>query len=146
MQIRKDIILRGAKSKTVNALIDTGASLTLIPKKIADEIEVKYLNKKQQMHGAFEGGEDIAEIAAIDMNFPFLEDLNYIAEVAVSSKATDVLIGLDILNPLKITIDTDTHELSIKNEIVDGVKNGLAIVGGVAIAGTILYLLFGRKK
>ena len=46
MQIRKNLILRGAVSKTIDVLIDTGAGLTLLPKKIADELGVKYTGEK----------------------------------------------------------------------------------------------------
>lgn len=143
MQIRKEVTLRGFNTKTVNALIDTGAAVTLIPKKLADELGVKYLNKKQKLSGAFSGGEDLVDIALIDIIFPWLGNINHVTEIAVSSKATDTLIGLDILMPLNISINTQTHELTVKNQIVDAAKTGLAVVGGAAIIGFVLYLLFG---
>ena len=146
MQIRKDIILEGAKSKCVNALIDTGASITLLPKKLADEIGARYTGEKQPLSGIFDNSGDVGEVAIINVKFPFLNNLNYLARVAVSAKATDVLIGLDVLNPLKMTIDTDTHELSVKNEVVEFGKASLMIVGGVVVAGLILDFLFGKKK
>lgn len=146
MQILKDIILEGSKSKTVKVVIDTGASMTLLPKKIADEIGVRYTGEKQPLGGAFESLNDIAEVAIVNIKFPFLNNLNYVAKVAVSTKAIGVLIGMDILNPLKIIIDTNTHQIVVKDEMKEAVKTGLMIVGGAAVLGTILYVLFRRRK
>jgi predicted aspartyl protease len=146
MQIRKKLIIEGSRQENVDALIDTGASVTLLPKNIADKIGVKYTGETQSLGGAFEGLGDVADVAVVNIRFPFLNNLNYLARVAVSAKAKDILIGLDILNPLSIIVDTKTHELRIKNESADAIIGGLALVGVGAIAYLVLNALFGKKK
>ncbi len=145
MQIRKDIIIEGLRSKILNVLIDTGAEMTLLPKKVADEIGVRYTGEKRFMGGAFEGLDDIIDMAIVNIKFPFLNNRNHVATVAVSTKATDILLGLDVLNQLKMTIDIHTHQIVVKNEVVEAAKTGLMIAGGVAVVGVILYALFGRR-
>ena len=146
MQIRKKVVFEGSNSRVVDALIDTGASMTLLPKKFADEIGVKYTGERRRFTGAFEGGYDNAYIANVNLRFPFLNDAYYSAVIAVSEKATEVLIGLDIFNALKIRIDSDTGHIVVKDETVDLVKDGLAIAGIVAIGIVVLSALFGNKR
>ena len=142
MQIRKDIVLEGSSSITANVLVDTGASMTLLPKSVADRIGVKYTGEQVSMSGAFAGMGDMADVAVVSIRFPFLNNLLYVTRVAVSTKANDILLGLDILNPLKMTIDTHTHEIVVKNEVIEVAKAGLMVAGGIAITALILKALF----
>ena len=56
-----------------------------------------------------------------------------------------IIVGMTILQPLGITIDTKTHKLYIKNEIWEAFKtvvgNGVLILGGIAIIGGIIEAL-----
>ena len=67
------------------------------------------------MSGAFAGMSDMVDIAVVSIRFPFLNNLLYVMSIAVSTKTHDILLGLDVLNPLKMMIDTQTHEIIVKD-------------------------------
>ena len=140
------MIIEGLRSTNVSALIDTGASYTMLPKQLADEIGVRYTGERVQLGGAFAGGSDNAYLAFATLKFPFFDNLTYMPKIAISEKATDILVGMDVLNPLKIVIDSHTGELTIKDEIVDLAKGGLMIVGVGAVAYGIYKLFFDKKE
>lgn len=145
MKIKKDIVFEGISGKSVNAVIDTGASYTLLPKRIADEIGVRYTGERLKLGGAFLGLSDNTHIAIANIKFPFLNNLTYSSRIAVSERAKNTLIGMDVLNPLKIVVDTRTGELTIKDDLVELAKGGLMVVGAGVVAYGLFKLFFGKN-
>ena len=62
--------------------------------------------------------------------------------VAISDKETRPIIGMDIMNPLGITIDTKAKTLSLRNPDNDNLKNILAVIGNATlfVGGIILVV------
>lgn len=146
MQIRETISFEGKKgSKSVEALIDTGAEVTLIPKSLADELIDEYLEKKLRLKSA-SGHVTEANVAYMKVGFPSLNNISYVGEIAIIDNNDTILIGLDILNALNIHVDSKNRTIYLSNETLEAAKTGLAVVGGVALIGTVLYLLFGRRR
>ena len=69
--------------------------------------------------------------------FPSLKGIGGRFPFVMDSTGRKLIIGMDILKPLEITIDTKTHQLSVKNEIWEAFKTlsaiGVLVVGGVKL-------------
>ncbi len=104
------------------ALVDTGASLTLIDRDVADDIGVKYLKRKIKVIVA-DGHEIYADLAIIDKFIVEGEELPY-THIAVSNFAKELkeklktlglidwcIIGLTTLEILQLIPDPTTGTL-----------------------------------
>jgi len=93
------------KSKKVKALVDTGASLTVLPEEIAKELEIKPLREEKVMTGAglvkVKRGE--ARIKLLDKEAPF--------NVWISNFIDKILLGVIVLETLGFKIDPKTGKL-----------------------------------
>lgn len=146
MQIKETINFEGEKgSKSVEALIDTGAEITSIPKSLANELVDRYLEKKFYLKSASSHVTE-ANVAYIKVEFPSLNNISYLGEIAIVNNNDTILIGLDILNALNIHVDSKRKTIYLRDETLEAAKTGLAVVGGAALIGTVLYLLFGKRK
>jgi predicted aspartyl protease len=138
MRIYTDIKLKGASNEIIiNALIDSGAEISLMPLRIAQNIGAWKTNEYIDIKSVHE---EIKECSIIIAELYFIS-LNLVGgqfRFAMSDVAKEVIIGMDILKPLGITIDTKSNSLSIKNEILEAFKT-LSTVG-VITYGTIKLL------
>lgn len=92
-------------SGKVKALVDTGASLTTLPEKLADELEIKATSQEQVATGAgiitISRGE--AWIKVDGKEGPF--------SVWISDIIDKVLLGVIVLESLGFTVDPTTGKL-----------------------------------
>jgi clan AA aspartic protease len=97
--------LEKKRSKTVSALVDTGASLTTLPKKLADELGIKVTSHEQVSTGAgiikISRGE--AWIKVNGKEGPF--------SVWISDIIDKTLLGVIVLESLGFTVDPATGKL-----------------------------------
>ena len=137
MRIYANVRLQGANNESVeNAIIDTGAEISLMPSRIAVNIGAWCTNQQMNVVGVHGEARTLPIIVA-HLHFPALNDVGGQFAFVMSNTERELLIGMDILNPLGITIDTQTHQLSIKNEIWEAFKTlaavGVIIYGGVKL-------------
>ena len=137
MRIYKPIKFQGRKGETVkNSLIDTGASISLIPIELARLVGARRTDHYVNVTGVHGQSRNLP-IGQIGIFFPDLGDKGGNFLVAISDVEKDPIIGMDVLRPLGISIDTKTGELSIKNEIWEAFKTlsalGVAFFFGIKI-------------
>ncbi|MDI6826513.1 MAG: aspartyl protease family protein [Candidatus Aenigmarchaeota archaeon] len=97
--------LERKKSKKVNALVDTGASLTVLPKKLADELEIKPIKEERVATGA---GEIKVERGRAWIK---LKDKEDVFPVWISDFVDKVLLGVVILESFGFEVDPATGKL-----------------------------------
>ena len=105
-----DIIIRGSKKrKEVSAMVDSGAGISLISKRLAEEVGYEISNETMNIAMADETtiscpiGYIIMELGSCDVRMP----------VAIFDKLVEeLLIGLDMLKELGVKIDMGNGELS----------------------------------
>lgn len=92
-------------SKSVKALVDTGASLTVLPKRLADELGIKSVSEERVTTGAgtikIMRGE--AWIKLLGKEGPF--------SVWISEFINEVLLGVVVLQTLGFELDPTTERL-----------------------------------
>ncbi|HDN82973.1 MAG TPA: aspartyl protease [Candidatus Altiarchaeales archaeon] len=97
--------LERTKSKRVKALVDTGVTLTVLPEKLAKELEIKPLREEKVMTGAglvkVRRGE--ARIKLLNKEAPF--------DVWISDFIDKVLLGVIVLEALGFKVDPKTGKL-----------------------------------
>lgn len=145
MRIYVNVKFKGARGECIEkALIDTGAEISVIPLEVARKIGAWRTNQKTTLIGVHKQ----ARTLPLGVLYVFFPSLNYIGgkfPVAISDVEEKPLIGMDILKPLGITIDTKTHKLLVRNEIWEAFKE-LAAWGVLFYAGIkILDSLFEQK-
>jgi len=146
MRIYKPIKFKGARGETIReSLIDTGASISLIPKELAITVGAWPTDLNVNVRGVH-GESRSLPIGRIGTFFPELGDKGGYFLVAVSDVEKKPVIGMDILKPLGVTIDTKTGELSIKNEIWEAFKTISGIAVAVFFGVKISEKLFGEEK
>lgn len=97
--------LEKKKSTVVKALVDTGASLTVLPKKLADELEIAATSEEKVTTGA---GEIKVKGANIWIKIRDREKTN---PVWISDIIDRVLIGVVTLESLGFAVDPATGTL-----------------------------------
>jgi len=97
--------LEKTKSKKVNALVDTGASLTVLPKKLAEELEIKLLSTEEVSTGAgiikVERGRAWIKLKNKEDAFP----------IWISDVIDKVLLGVVVLESFGFEVDPTTGKL-----------------------------------
>jgi clan AA aspartic protease len=95
-------------SKKVKALVDTGASLTTLPKKLADELGIKPTSQEQVSTGAglIEVSRGEAWITVKAKEGPF--------NIWISEIIDKVLLGVVVLESLGFKVDPTTGTLEEK--------------------------------
>jgi predicted aspartyl protease len=137
MRIYKPIKFKGARRRiTKQSLIDTGANISLIPIELARHIGAWRTNQNVNVKGVH-GQQRPLPLGKIGIFFPDLGNKGGYFLVAVSDVEEVPIIGMDVLKPLGINIDTKTEELSIKHEVWEAFKTlsgiGIAFFLGVKI-------------
>ena len=144
--IYKSVKFRGARGETIReSLIDTGASISLIPRELAITVGAWRTSQYINVTGVH-GKSRVLPIGKIGIFFPTLEDKGGYFFVAVSDVEKEPIIGMDVLKPLGIGIETKTGELSIKNEIWEAFKTISGIGVAFFLGVKILEKLFEEEK
>lgn len=146
MSILKNIKFKGAKEEIIEqSLIDTGASISLIPIELAKRVGAWCTDLDVKVVGVHKQSRDLS-LVKVGIFFPDLGDKGGYFIAAVSDVEKEPIIGMDILRPLGISIETSTGELSIKNEVWEAFKT-LSSVGVIVFLGVkIIEKLFGEEK
>ena len=134
MRIYAEVQLQGETTFiSQNALVDTGAEISLIPSSIARNVGAWNTNQQTNVVGVHGQGR-ILPIVVANLYFPSLNNVGGEVAFTMSDVEQEVIVGMDILEPLGIIVDTKTGQLSIKNEIWEAFKI-LATVGVIAWGG-----------
>jgi len=120
----------------VRALIDTGADISIIPSSIAYRIGAWHTNQQTTIVGVH-GKAKMLPLVSAYLYFPFLNNKGGKFIFAMNNRE-EPIVGMDILRPIGITINTKTHQLSIKNEVWEAFKT-LAAVGVIVWGGIKLF-------
>lgn len=136
MQIRYPVFLQGSRGQVIaNALIDTGAEVSVMPTGAAQEVGAWLTNYNQALTGIHGDTRAFAVVVA-NIEFSALKVAGRFA-FAMSDFTSEVIIGMDVLRPLGISVDTASHELSVKNAVWEAFKTlaaiGVIVVGGVKL-------------
>ncbi len=142
MQIYHRVTLRGGRTEVVeSALIDTGAELSLLPSRLAGWIGAWLTNYETTVVGVHGDGKTLP-IVVSDLAFPQLNNVGGRFAFVVSESEGPLIVGMDILKPLGITIDTTNHQLGVKNEVWEAFKTlagvGVLVVGGLKILAQLV--------
>lgn len=137
MRIYVEVCLQGETNYTsYGALVDTGAELSLIPSSIARSIGAWSTSQQTNVIGVHGQGR-ILPIVVANIYFPSLNNAGGEVAFAMSDVEQEPIIGMDILKPLGIIVDTKTSKLSINNEIWEAFKTlatiGVLVWGGIKI-------------
>jgi clan AA aspartic protease len=97
--------LERTRLKKVNALVDMGASLTVLPKKLAEELEIKPLSTDEVSTG---GGMIKVERGRALIRLKNKED---VFPVWISSVIDKVLLGVVVLEVFGFEVDPATGKL-----------------------------------
>lgn len=146
MRIYAKIGFKGARNRLVKkALIDTGAEISLIPIDLARRIGAWRTNRSINLVGVHRQTRRLP-IGKLGIFFENLNNKGGYFLVAVSDIEDKPIIGMDVLKPLGVSIDTKTHQLTIKNEIWEAFKTLSAI--GILTFGAVKILekLFEEKR
>ena len=94
-----------SRSVSVKALVDTGATLTVVPRKIADELGLPVIGKS-----VVQTAKGVAELEA---RFGVVEIMGEEtpARILVSDRVDTVLIGITVLEQLGLEVDPVTGKL-----------------------------------
>ena len=142
MRIYKPIKFKGARSETIRkSLIDTGASISLVPKELAITVGAWRTDQSKKLTG-IHGQSRVLPIVKIGIFFPELGNKGGDFLAAVSDVEKEPIIGMDVLKSVGISINTKTGELLIQNEIWEAFKTFSAMFVGVKV----LEKLFGEEK
>jgi len=146
MRILKNIKFKGAREEIIEqSLIDTGASISLRPIELARRVGAWRTDQDVKVVGVHKQSR-VLSLGKVGIFFPDLEDKGGYFIAAVSDVEKEPIIGMDILRPLGISIETSTGELSIKNEVWEAFKT-LSGVGVIVFLGVkIIEKLFGEEK
>lgn len=136
MRIYHSIQLQASRAQApYNALIDTGAEISMIPSSAASVVGAWRTDYTQSVTGVHQDTKTFPMVVAY-LSFP---DLNVGGRFpfVMSGLSQEVVIGIDILKPLGISIDTATNRLSVKSEVWEAFKTlaalGVLVVGGIKI-------------
>jgi len=125
MKIYENIIYSASKgSKSKKSLIDTGATITMIPLSLAKQIGAYKTDKTINLVGVH-GQVKSCEIAVLKLFFPSLNNLGGALSVAVTDFEEEPLIGMDILGKYEIIINTQKLSLETKKPLSDLLKEAL---------------------
>jgi hypothetical protein len=106
-----------------------------MPFSIAANVGAWRTNQQTNVAGIF-GQARMLPVIVANLYFPSLNNVGGQFAFAMDDMEQELIVGIDILNPLGITIDTRTQQLSVRNEIWEAFK----ILAGVGV------LVFGGLK
>ncbi len=146
MRIYQTIRFQGARNTAQqNALIDTGADISMIPLRLAAMIGAWRTDQTINIKGVH-GQSRTLPLGVAHIYFPSLNDIGGQFYITISNIEQEPIIGMDILRPLGISIDTRNRRLSVRNEIWEAFKT-LAGVGVLTFVGIkILESVFEENR
>lgn len=152
MDITKPVKFKGEFGElTVDSLIDTGASISIIPLDIAQQIGAWKTNDQMQIIGV-NNQSSLLPLGAVIVQFPMFNNIGGKLVIPVSDKETRPIIGMDIMNPLGIIIDTKTRTLNLRGhenenskDILAGIGTATLFVGGSFLVIKLLEEIFKQK-
>jgi len=134
MRICQTAKFQGARTKTQeSALIDTGADISIIPLRLAMKIGAWRTNQTINIVGIHKQSRELP-LGVAHIYFPSLNNIGGRFLIAISDKEQEPIIGMDILRPSGISIDTKTHQVSVRNEVWEAFKT-LSAVGVFDLCG-----------
>lgn len=141
MKIMANVLLGGIKDTIKRqALVDTGAEVSLMPRGTAIQIGAWRTDQYKNIVGVHREVRTLPVIAAY-LAFPSLTKKVCKFSFVMSDEQDEIIVGMDILQPAGITIDSRTGLLTVKNETWEAFKTisgkGLLIYGGIKILGAI---------
>jgi len=126
--------LRGESNELVlSALVDTEAETSMMHSTIARNIGAWLTNVLTNVEDV-QGEVRTLPIVTAYLNFPSLMNIGGEFAFAMRDEGEGLIVGTDILELSGITVDTRTHQLSVKNETWEAFKK-LADVGVLIYAG-----------
>lgn len=145
MLIYHDVRFEGTRTNTIEkSMIDTGASISMIPRRLADAVGAWPTSLHMTVEGVHKQQKTLP-LAAIRISFPGLNGAGGQLLVAVSDDLDTPLIGMDILRPLGVSINAGTHQLEIRNEAFDAFRNLSAVLVGGVILAYVIDAVFGEQ-
>lgn len=144
MRIYQNIRFHGAINTVYGkALIDTGADISMIPLGLAEMIGALHICKVINIRGVF-GQDRTLPLRTMCICFPSLKNIGMQIPVAVSDVEQIPIIGMDVLKPLGITIDTKTGQLSVKHEGWEVFKTMAGVVAIIIFGAEVVDYAFGK--
>lgn len=129
MEIRQKVLIKGERKQTlVNALIDTGASVSMLSESVAREIGAWLTNRSIHVTGVH-GDTREMDVLLADISFPNISNVGGRFTFAMGQST---IVGMDILKPLGVVIDTSTGKLRVKNDTWEAFKT-LAATGAIVL-------------
>ena len=145
MRIHASVKLQGENNElVVSALIDTEAEISMMHSTIARNIGAWRTNVLANVEDV-QGEVRTLPIVVAYLNFPSLMNIGGELAFAMSDEGGGLIMGTDILELLGITVDTRTHQLSVRNETWETFKK-LAGVGVLIYAGVKTLKALSRQK
>jgi len=137
--------LRGESNELVlSALVDTEAETSMMHSTIARNIGAWLTNVLTNVEDV-QGEVRTLPIVTAYLNFPSLMNIGGEFAFAMRDEGEGLIVGTDILELSGITVDTRTHQLSIKNETWEAFKT-LADVGVLIYAGVKRLEVLSRQN
>ena len=150
MKIQVNVKLKGERNEIIEkALVDTGAEISLMPLSMAKSIGAWHTNTQTSVVGVH-GIAKTLPIIAVHLSFLSLKNIGgqFLFAMATprpeDTLEPELIVGMDILKPLGIIVDTKTHRLSVKNEIWEAFKE-LTALGVIFFAGIKLFEALSKK-
>jgi len=141
-----NVRISGARaSSIVRSLVDTGAEVSLFPVNLAKRIGAWTTNRQITVVGVH-GQSRTLLLIACRILFPSLGNLGGQVICAMIDENREPIIGMDVLRPMGVSINTKTGALSVRNEVWEAFKT-LAGVGVAFYASiSLLEAMSGSKK
>jgi len=137
--------LRGESNELVlSALVDTEVETSMMHSTIARNIGAWLTNVLTNVEDV-QGEVRTLPIVTAYLNFPSLMNIGGEFAFAMRDEGEGLIVGTDILELSGITLDTRTHQLSIKNETWEAFKT-LADVGVLIYAGVKKLEVLSRQN
>lgn len=142
MEINHQVKFKGEKSEIIaNSLIDTGASISIIPLDIAIQIGAWETGQQIEIVGV-NNQRSIVPLGAVIIQFPQFNNIGSKVVIPVSENQKKPIIGMDILSPLGFIIDTKNKSIMLNDKSDSGFKDFYVGVGKATlfIAGTVIII------
>jgi len=141
-----DVKIGGARARLiVRSLVDTGAEISLLPVNLARRIGAWKTKRQITVVGVHNQSRTL-QLIVCRIWVPSLGNIGGRVPFAMTDNDQEPIIGMDVLKPMGISINTKTGVLSVQNEVWEAFKT-LAGAGVAFYAGiSLLEALSGSKK
>lgn len=136
----------GARARlNIRSLVDTGAEISSLPENLARCIGAWKTNRQTTVVGVHNQSRTL-QLIVCRIWFPSLGNIGARVPFAMTDNDQEPIIGMDVLKPMGISINTKTGVLSVQNEVWEAFKT-LAGAGVAFYAGiSLLEALTENKK